>query len=140
MQNCCGRHGGSRLFLLTVKSSSYKHARTHKTRVPHFDTDLCTANIRVQNWPNVADSSRKNLVRISVKTYIRPFTKPYVGEIVFVYITEHPQILQIRDSERIRRAEPGDTRSIGNLLIGDDSGNRSLDLDNSTGPIERRTA
>src|SRR5580704_1030959 len=131
MQNCCGPHGGSRLFLLTVKGSSYKHAGTHKAGVPHFDTDLCAANIRVQNWPNVADSSRKNLIRISVKTYIRPFAKPYIGEIVFVYITEHPHILQIRDSERIRRTEPGDSSGIGDLLIGDDAGNRGVNFHNT---------
>src|SRR5580658_7594914 len=135
MQNCCGRHSGSRLFLLTVKGSSYKHAGTHKAGVPHFDTDLCASNIRVQNWSNVANSSRKNLLRISVKTYIRRFTKPYVGKIVFVYITEHPHILQIRDGERIWRAEPRDAGGIGDLLIGDDSGNRGVNFHNAAWAI-----
>src|SRR6266852_1120530 len=62
---------------------------------------------------------------------IRVLSNVHGVEIVFINITDDPDIGQIRDGEGIWRAQSLDSRRVRYLLVGDDTRYRCDDVDDS---------
>src|ERR1700745_117186 len=101
MQDCGCRNSCVLLSLLTIESGGCEHARAHKPGISHLDTHLGCSEVGVENGSNVADCSGEASVGISVQANGRFVSKADDWKIIFVDVTNDPDVGQVRDREWI---------------------------------------
>src|ERR1039458_8591348 len=131
MQNGGGGNRAARFRLLAIESGGHEHAHAHQIGVGHFQPNFRSADRGIENGKYVVDAAFQNLVGISVQMDIGILADVYGVEIVFVNIADDPDIRQIGDGERIGAGQALHTGCVGDLLVGDHSGGRGDDVDDS---------
>src|SRR5579859_6980603 len=102
MENRGSRHRGKPFFFLAVEGSAYKHTHPHQgPGVDYFHADFGGADVGIKNRADVADLSRQAFFGIGDETNLRGFAEVHVSEIVFVDVTENPDVGKIGNGEWI---------------------------------------
>ena len=74
--------------------------------IGHFEANFCRAEAGIENRQYVIDPSFEDFVGISVQVDIGVFADVHRVEIIFVNVTDDPDIGKIRNGEGIRAAQP----------------------------------
>jgi len=97
VENCGRGHGGMRDLLAGMKRGGHKHADTQQPRIRHLQTDLSGASAGVKNRANIIYATVQHEVGISSQSDIGVFANTDKRQLVLVYVTNDPDLGQIRD-------------------------------------------
>ena len=129
MQNGSGGNGAPHFRLLPVKSGGDEHAHAHHSGVGDFEPNFCGAEIGIENRQNIIDASFEDLIGIGIQADVRILADVYGIEIIFVNVTDDPDIRKIGDGEGIGRTQALHARCVGDLLVGDHARDGRDDVD-----------
>ena len=114
---------------LAVERRSDKHPHAHQSGIGNLDAHLGRAKRGIQNRADVANVAEEDFVGVRIQPNFRGLAYVHARQIVLKNVAENPDLAQVGNRKRVGSAEASHAGGVGNLLVGNDAGNRSDDVD-----------